>query len=121
MQQNNILIQYYFAPFMVRLSNTGRLRRPAHYTSISTIMTDHDSLIAPFIETQYLVLSSCSFLYPAYIGIQNSLYIHSFMLFVTVFISANYWRKATLGLRRTIDLILAKIVFVFFLVTDFTM
>jgi hypothetical protein len=71
-------------------------------------------LIAPYRETQWLVVSSLFFTIPSYYAYLHHLYFHSLLLFITSIISANYWKKATHSWRRTADLYCAKISFVIF-------
>lgn len=64
-------------------------------------------------QTKWIVLSSTFFSIPAVFAIQSARTqsVFSYMLISTSLISANYWRKATRGWRRNLDLIVAKITF----------
>jgi len=62
-----------------------------------------------------LVYSSCMFLVPAIYSYYLKYYFYAICLFITFGISANYWRKATYGLRRNLDLIFSKISFFIFI------
>lgn len=66
------------------------------------------SVIAPFHETKYLVVSSSFFLCPAYASYTNRRYTHTALFVSMSVISANFWRDARYGMRRDIDLFSAK-------------
>jgi hypothetical protein len=74
----------------------------------------HETYIAPWEQTKWLVLSSCFFLIPATYAYIHTLYLHSTVLFITSLISANFWRKATFSWRRNLDLVYAKCSFILF-------
>ena len=73
-----------------------------------------NNLLVPWHESKWLVASSFFFLLPALYAGYYQLYFYSFLLMTASFVSANYWRKATNSWRRTMDLILSKIIFVVF-------
>jgi len=75
--------------------------------------------IAPWSQTKWLVLSSFFFLIPGIYAYLQEIYISSFMLVSTSVISANYWRKCTHSWRRELDLVFAKISFMYFLYQSF--
>jgi len=83
-----------------------------------TIVTTNQE-IAPWRETRWLTLSSLFFLVPAIYGYFQKVYFLSNVLVVTSLVSANYWRKCTYGLRRNMDLVVAKIAFGIFLLDCF--
>jgi len=70
--------------------------------------------LASWEHTKWLVLSSSFFLFPSMFAFYHHLYVHSFLLCSTSFISANYWRKPTYSWRRTLDLFFSKISFSWF-------
>jgi len=65
-------------------------------------------------NTGPLVLSSTFFLVPCIYTIYNSMHFFTVLLILTSGISANYWRKAIYGWRRTLDLWFSKISFTIF-------
>ena len=73
-----------------------------------------EKYIATFVHTKWLVLSSFFFIIPASYAYIFNLYSYSILLFLTSFISANYWRKATYSWRRNMDLVFSKLSFVIF-------
>ena len=78
------------------------------------IMRIHDpSHVLPFKYSVWLVLSSFSFLVPAGLALRLSLYWHCAVYCVTAAASANYWRKAQFGFRRNVDVLVARLSFVF--------
>lgn len=78
-------------------------------------MNDKDDvLIAVWKDTRWLVMSSCFFMIPSIYSYYKQLYMYSILLFLTSFISANYWKKATYSWRRNMDLVFAKISFTVF-------
>lgn len=70
-------------------------------------------------NTEPLVYSSCIFLIPLIYSYYLKFYFYTIVLFITFGISANYWRKATLGLRRDLDLFFSKISFLIFFISNF--
>lgn len=62
----------------------------------------------------WLVASSCLFLFPSWYAYCHQLYVYSWLLMCTSAISVNYWRDATNGWRRNLDLVFSKIAFVVF-------
>jgi hypothetical protein len=79
-------------------------------------MINEEPLIAVWDDTRWLVMSSCFFIFPSIYSYYKQLYLYSILLYLTSFISANYWRKATYSWRRNIDLIFAKISFTIFVI-----
>jgi hypothetical protein len=78
------------------------------------IKEDNDNVIAEWEHTKWVTLTSFSFMIPAFVAFCHKMYDHSTILFLTSIISANYWRKATYSWRRNLDLIFAKISFIFY-------
>ena len=73
----------------------------------------------PFEETRWLVMSSCTFLFPTVYAFVSSLYLYGCIsLFVTIF-SCNHWRDAEDGVRRAIDCHVARISFVIYATSAF--
>ena len=70
--------------------------------------------IAHWEQTKWLVISSSFFLFPCVYAYCYSLYNYSILLLFTSIISANYWRKATISWRRSLDLFFAKVSFFIF-------
>jgi hypothetical protein len=66
-------------------------------------------------NTEPIVISSCFFLIPTIYSFYTNQYFYTTILLLTFGISANYWRKETIGFRRNLDLIFSKISFVIFL------
>lgn len=66
-------------------------------------------------NTEPIVVSSCLFLIPTIYSFYTKQYFYTTILLLTFGISANYWRKATIGFRRNLDLIFSKISFVIFI------
>lgn len=65
-------------------------------------------------STNYLVLSSFSFLIPGLYAYIYRLYFYCLVCFFTSMISANYWRKPTYSWRRDLDLVFSKVSFIVF-------
>jgi hypothetical protein len=65
-------------------------------------------------NTYPLALSSAFFLLPCAISIPNQMHFYTAMLLLTFTLSANYWRKATYGVRRDADLVFSKLSFTIF-------
>jgi hypothetical protein len=65
-------------------------------------------------DTGKLVLSSTFFLVPCVFTVPKGMHFYTAMLILTWGISVNYWRKATYGWRRDLDLVFSKISFVVF-------
>ena len=80
----------------------------------SHIKLQDEIYLASWEHTKWLVLSSSFFLFPSMFAFYHHLYVHSFLLCSTSFISANYWRKPTYSWRRTLDLFFSKISFSWF-------
>ena len=70
-------------------------------------------------NTGSLVISSTFFLVPCIYTIYNSMHFFTVLLILTSGISANYWRKATYGWRRTLDLWFSKLSFTIFVANQF--
>ena len=68
--------------------------------------------IAPWSESRWLTLSSFFFTAPAAYSYWNGLYTDSTLLLATSAISANFWRRATKGWRRDLDLAYSKFIFI---------
>lgn len=65
-------------------------------------------------NTGSLVVSSTFFLVPCICTIPKGMHFYTVMLILTWGISANYWRRATYGWRRDMDLVFSKISFTVF-------
>ena len=74
-----------------------------------------EKYVAKWEQSKYLVFSSLFYFVPSIYSYMYCLYMHSLLLTVCTIISINYWRKATYGLRRNIDLFFAKITVVIFM------
>lgn len=72
---------------------------------------DTDIYLVEWRESRWLVLTSIMYIIPTTYSFQNGLYFLSTISFLSTFISANYWRKATLSFRRDMDLVLQKMAF----------
>ena len=66
-------------------------------------------------ETDWLIITSLSFLPGAYISYQQHYYSQSYGLIWTTFCSINYWRNPIHGTRRDFDLVTSKIAFFWYL------
>lgn len=66
-----------------------------------------------------LVISSCFFLVPGAYGFANALYYYGVVSVITTAVSVNYWRYAVEGMRRSADLITAKVSFAIYFVSGF--
>lgn len=64
-----------------------------------------------------LVVSSCFFLIPGCYAFYTALYFYGCVSFLTTLVSANYWRHAVHGWRRTADLITAKVSFAIYFIS----
>ena len=69
-------------------------------------------------NTEPLVFSSFLFLIPAIYAYYVNLYFYTILSVLTFCISVNYWRKATIGFRRNLDLIFSKISFSIYVTTQ---
>ena len=70
-------------------------------------------------NTGSLVLSSTFLLLPCIYTIYNGMHFFTALMVLASAISANYWRRATYGWRRTLDLWFSKILFTIFLSQQF--
>jgi len=75
---------------------------------------DSDIYLVEWRESRWLVLTSMASLIPTTYSFKNGLYFLSVVSFISTFISANYWRKATLSTRRDMDLVLQKVAFLIY-------
>ena len=73
----------------------------------------------PWHESLYLIVSSCFFLFPGYYAFRENLPFHGVVSIVTTIVSANYWRHAVEGMRRNVDLIVAKVSFMIYCISGF--
>ena len=73
-----------------------------------------DIYIAPWSESKYLMTSSFLFMIPSVYSYYCQLYLYSSVLLLVSLASGNYWRKATYGWRRNLDILCAKSSFVLF-------
>ena len=79
---------------------------------------DADSRQIKFpITTKFLILSSCFFLIPGYYAFMLGLYWYLATSAITTIASINYWRYAVPGLRRSLDMVVAKTSFTIYFVT----
>lgn len=78
-------------------------------------MTTQKEEIVKWEESKWLVVTSATFLPGAYMLYHNQYYNQCYFLLWTTFCSMNFWRKATYGTRRQLDLICSKISFCIFL------
>ena len=100
---------------VLRTSALGSYRGHNISIILSKIKYQEDEIyLASWEHTRWLVLSSSFFLFPSMFAFYHHLYLHSFLLCSTSFISANYWRKPTYSWRRTLDLFFSKISFSWF-------
>lgn len=76
--------------------------------------------IAPWSQTRWITASSGLFLFSSSYALKNRLYLDAILLTSTSLISANYWRKATYSWRRTLDLIYAKMITLFYIYRGIT-
>jgi hypothetical protein len=76
-----------------------------------------DKRMANINDSRHLVVSSCFFLAPGIYAFSNSLYPYGILSFITTVISVNHWRNPIMGLRRTADLITAKVSFAIYFVS----
>ena len=72
---------------------------------------DTDIYLVEWRESQWLVLTSMASLIPTTYSFYHSLYFLSSVSLMSTFISANYWRKATISFRRDMDLTFQKMAF----------
>jgi hypothetical protein len=77
------------------------------------------SLLVPYQESRFPMYSSGLFLIPAIHSFQRKQYFHSGLLIVTAGISINYWRHASYGWRRNLDLTFSKLSFIIFILTKY--
>lgn len=80
-------------------------------------MTNKNTFPLKYYERNYLVISSCFFLIPAIIAFCYRAHILGATSSIVSLISVNYWRHAIPGWRKTFDLIVAKVSFVFYFIT----
>jgi hypothetical protein len=81
---------------------------------MNTTLEKKETYTAPWEESKWLFASSFLFLFPAILAGYHQLYSYCFILIITSFVSANYWRKATYSWRRNMDLVVSKMAFVVF-------
>ena len=77
------------------------------------------SLLVPYQDSQYPMYSSGLFLIPAMYSFQKKQNFHGVLLLTSAVISINYWRCATYGWRRNLDLLFSKISFATFVLTKY--
>lgn len=73
-----------------------------------------EECIVPFDKSKYTMITSLLLIIPSIYSYYCQLYLYALVLLITSVISANYWRKATDGWRRILDLICAKATFLLF-------
>lgn len=75
---------------------------------------DTDVYLVDWRESRWLVLTSIGSILPTIYSFYHSLYFLSTISLISTFISANYWRKATISTRRDLDLVLQKVAFIIY-------
>jgi hypothetical protein len=75
---------------------------------------DTDVYLVDWRESRWLVLTSIGSILPTIYSFYHSLYFLSTVSLISTFISANYWRKATISTRRDLDLVLQKVAFIIY-------
>jgi len=70
-------------------------------------------------DRRLLVSSSLSFLVPASYALGQGLFLYATTSIVTTLVSIAYWHHPIVGLRRTLDLCVAKLSFVIFFVSGY--
>ena len=76
-----------------------------------------DEYVAPFSQTKYLVLSSLFFFMVSIYGFINNQLLYAIICLVTSITSMHFWRDATYSYRRCMDLIIARMSFITFLLS----
>lgn len=80
-------------------------------------LSDDPSHCLPLKYATCLIISSFAFLVPAWLAFSRSMFLHTAMYSLTFLASVNYWRKACHGIRRDFDMLVAKLSFVFSLIS----
>lgn len=108
------------------------VRKLAHVTAESNVhlqekveyFTRDDSVERsnkfPVPSVDSLVVSSCFFLLPALYGFMTAHYLYALLSVITTVVSVNYWRHPVEGWRRTADLITAKVSFIVYFFTGYS-
>lgn len=86
-------------------------------TTTIAVFSRRNKYPIPHTDAYCLVSSSCFFLIPAYYAFYRGLIYYSILSIVTCIISINYWRLAIPGLRRSLDLVIAKTSFAIYFFT----
>lgn len=73
-------------------------------------------VVAPISQTRCLVVSSLLFALPSAYAYHHGLYMHAGVLLSVVCASVNFWRRATRGFRRYVDIVVARVAFTVFVV-----
>jgi|688.fasta_scaffold1464479_1 hypothetical protein len=81
---------------------------------ISTI--DLTRYVAPWNQTRWLVCSSLFFFVPCIYGFYMEQYFLAIISLLTATFSINFWRDANYSYRRTMDVIMAKIAFLIYMI-----
>lgn len=71
----------------------------------------------PFSITRWICLSSCFFMVPCIYAYLNSLYLYSIASMLASIFSVNHWRSADYGFKRTIDIIVARVASIIYVVS----
>jgi hypothetical protein len=71
--------------------------------------TTQPEIIINYDDSKWLMISSLLFLPSAFLSYKREYYTQCYGMLFTVFSSVNFWRKATYGNRRMIDLACSKI------------
>ncbi len=66
----------------------------------------------PFSQTKYLCLSSLMFLIPGFISYYFGFIIYSLLSISNAIFSINHWRRAEDGIRRKLDVFIARLSFI---------
>lgn len=77
----------------------------------------HTGYPYPFSTSKWLVLSSCFFIVPGIYAYYLNFFLYGTMSCITSLASINHWRKADIGIRRNIDVIVAHLSFGLYLVS----
>lgn len=86
---------------------------------VDVIDIDQHRKVFPLTEvgSNYLIMSSCFFIFPGYYAYSEGLNLHLVTSAVTTLASINYWRNAVPGWRRTTDMLIAKMSFLIYFST----
>ena len=74
-------------------------------------------LLVPWEQSRWLMASSMCMMVPAYYAFHKEMRYHSGIMAMASLASVNYWRCATVGCRRVVDITLAQAAFWLFFYT----